>query len=355
MDQVDILKKLQQMMQEYEQLLESRYAKLEQRILSIVQNHYEKYGDTLSASLTYNRLEQLKKKLDQVATAQYSNILKDIRASEKEGFNTLYLMYTYLVYMYLSEGEGQFTPINTAGATTSGAASIALWLLKQREALLAAFRKDNDELADVYKKHKDDYVYNIYMDIRVSLRNETGYTDASKQIKKRTLNARYYGLNRFRDVFNLLANYVQDKVYEACKEHTDVTKMWVSMRDTSVRDEHRILDSQLADDQGYFHFAGDKAKRPKLWKDPKMNWGCRCKIFLSFGGKLPRISRVRDYRDGKYITKLHKRIDELQKRGKTYIQALQQAQKDVQAPKRWLEGYISFEDWLEEYGPLDGE
>lgn len=355
MDQVDILKKLQQMMQEYEQMLESRYARLEKRILSIVQDHYEKYGETLSASLTYNRLEQLKKKLDKEATAQYSNILKEVRASEEEGFNTIYLMYTYLIYMYLSEGEGQFTPITAAGATTSAAVAIALWLLKNRKKLLVAFRKDNSELSDVYKKHKDDYIYNIYMDIRINLRNEVGYTEASKQIKKRTLNARYHGLNRFRDVFNLLANYVQDKVYEACKERADVAKMWISMRDSQVRHAHQILDSQLADEQGYFHYGGDKAKRPKLWKSNNMNWGCRCKIFLLFDGMLPMISRVRDYRDVSYLVKLHERIDELQKRGKTYIQAVQQAQQDIEAPKRWLEGYISYENWLDEYGPLEGD
>lgn len=352
MDQLDILKKLQQMMQTYEQLLDARYANLEQRISVIVQNHYEKYGDTLSASLTYNRLEQLKKRIDKEATAQYSSILKDVRVSEEETFNALYLLYAYLIYMFLSEDEGQFTKIAAAGAKVSAAVAIVLWLLKNRKKLFDAFKKEYDDLIIVFKKHKDDYVYNIYMDIRVNLQNEAGYTEVNKQLKKRTLNARYYGVNRFRDVFNLLANYVQEKVYEACKEHVDVNKLWCSMKDSKVRLAHQALDGELAKSDGYFYYQGDRAKRPKGFRRTDLNYGCRCKIFLSFNGKLPRVSAIRDYRDAKYLVKLHDRIDELQKQGKTYIQAVQQAQKDVQAPKRFVEGYLSYENWLEEYGPL---
>ncbi|MGE7114082.1 hypothetical protein [Lysinibacillus sp. NPDC047702] len=152
-----------------------------------------------------------------------------------------------------------------------------------------------------FNKHKDDYVYSVFMDAQDHLKAEADFTVTSKQVKKRTQAARTNGLKRLQDMFNNTINYVQDKMYDALKGKVDgVEKMWTSMRDLQVRQAHRILDSQFADEEGYFHYAGDKAKRPKTWKDPGMNYGCRCKILLLFGGKKPMFSRVHDYQDPGY-------------------------------------------------------
>lgn len=355
MDQLDILLRMQRLLEKNEKLFAKHYATLQGKVNKFIEAHFDKYGNTLSEAQKYNRLEQLKKQIDNVATEIYSKILKDVRGYNEESYNEMYLLYTYLLYMSMSEEEGQFQKIAAAGTASSAAVAIAWLLLKKRKGLLRDLKKEVDELPAVFKKHKDYYVYGVYMDIRDSLQVEATAAETKQKAKKRTLNARFYGLNRLRDVWNLASNFAQDKVFELLKEQGGVEKMWISMRDMRVRFAHQRLDSQFADDEGYFHYGGDKAKRPKTWKDPSMNWGCRCKIFLSIDGKIPRTSPIVDYRDGAYLVKLDERIEELQKQGKTYLQAYRQANKEIKPPKRRLDMYITYEDWLEEYGPRKEE
>lgn len=355
MDQLTLFERLQKIIDAYEQTMTKRFDQLQAEILLLLDEQYMKYGESISGYTKYSRLLALKKQLDQTVTAHYTQLAKELQQATEEVYKESYLLYAYLIYMYLGEEDGKLLPLTTTIAKTEPAIELVLLLLKVVRKPLTYFNDGQVDLVDVLDNHKNNCVYGIFNDVKTNLRGEDGFIDVSAKVKKRTQSTKGFGVRYLYELLNDVINYVQDKVYDVAKDKTDVTKLWISMRDTSVREEHRILDSQLADEQGYFHFAGDKAKRPKLWRDPKMNWGCRCKIFLSFGGKLPRISRVRDYRDGKYITNLHKRIEELQERGKTYIQALQQAQKDVHAPKRWLESYITYDDWLEEYGPLNGE
>ena len=350
MDQLKIFERLQKIFDQFKEKFEKQYSRLQNRIVKALQEAYEKFGNKLSEYRKYSRLEALKKLMDDISTKEYQRLLEEAEEMQKKSFDKAYLLYTYLVYMYLSSEEGELLNITSATAGTSTAVAIIYWLLKNRKRLRTEFLKETEyENLLRFKKHKDDYVYSIFMDTQDHLKAEIDFIDISKQVKKRTESAKNNGLKRLLEMFNTTINYVQEKMYDSLKGKIDgVEKIWISMRDMQVRHAHRILDSQFADEEGYFHYAGDKAKRPKTWKDPTMNYGCRCKILLLFGGRNPMFSRVHDYQDPQYQIKLAERIDDLLS-NKTYLQSLKQAQDEIKPPKRVVP-YITFEDWLEEYG-----
>lgn len=350
MDQLEIFERLQKILEEYEKSFDKHYSRLQSRMVESLQEAYEKYGNNLSEYRKYSRLQALIKQFDGISTADYQKLLEEALKMQEETFDMTFLLYTYLIYMYLSNEEGKLLNITSAATGTSTAVAIIYWLLRNRKRLLREFLKETEyETLLRFKKHKDDYVYSVFIDTQDNLKAEEDFTATSKHAKKRTQSARNNGIKRLQEMFNSTVNYVQEKVYDALKDKVDgVEKMWISMRDMQVRHAHRILDSQFADEEGYFHYVGDRAKRPKLWKDPSMNYGCRCKIILLFGGRNPMFSRVHDYQDPQYQIKLAKRIDELLP-NKTYLQSLKQAQDEIKPPKRTVP-YISFEDWLEQYG-----
>ncbi|WP_404803781.1 hypothetical protein [Lysinibacillus sp. S1] len=350
MDQLEIFERLQKILEEYEKSFDKHYSHLQSRMVECLQEAYEKYGNNLLEYRKYSRLQALVKQFDGISTAEYQKLLEEALKMQEVTFNMTFLLYTYLIYMYLSNEEGKLLNITSAAAGTSAAVAIIYWLLRNRKRLLKEFLKESEyETLLRFKKHKDDYVYSVFMDTQDNLKAEEEFSATSKQAKKRTQSARNNGIKRLQEMFNSTVNYVQEIVYDALKDKVDgVEKMWISMRDMQVRHAHRILDSQFADEGGYFHYAGDRAKRPKLWKDPSMNYGCRCKIILLFGGRNPKFSRIYDYQDPGYQIKIAERIDELLP-NKTYLQALKQAQDGIKPPKR-IVPYITFEDWLEQYG-----
>ena len=356
MDQLDILQSFETALQRFESEVNKKYTALNKTTQNAYTDHVKRYGESLAEAVKYNRLEQLKKQVDQAATSTYSEMVTDVQQLNEEQFNEMYYAYVYLLYASMSDEEGEHLPITKTFVKTSVAVAIAYYLLQNRIKFWNQLQKEVGDLVDVFTKHKNDYVYNVMQDIREGMLHERGYQDTNERIQKRTLNARLYGFNRIDDVTNYLANFVQDKVYDAVKTYTNkpdtktkLEKMWVSMRDNAVRFAHRILDSQMADKEGYFHYGGDKAKRPKTWKDQNMNWGCRCKIILILNGRLPRSTEVSDYQDKEYQVKLTKRIKALQKDGKTYIQAYRIADKEIKPPRRKVKGYMTYEKWLERY------
>ncbi len=350
MDQLEIFERLQKLLEEYEKSFDKPYSRLQSRMIESLQKAYEKYGNNLSEYRKYSRLQALVKQFDGISTTEYQKLLEDAFKMQEATFDMTFLLYTYLIYMYLSNEEGKLLNITSAAAGTSAAVAIIYWLLRNRKRLLKEFLKESEyETLLRFKKHKDGYVYSVFMDTQDNLKAEEDFSTTSKQAKKRTQSAKNNGIKRLQEMFNSTVNYVQDKMYDALKDKVDgVEKMWISMRDMQVRHAHRILDSQFADEEGYFHYAGDRAKRPKLWKDPSMNYGCRCKIILLFGGQNPKFSRIHDYQDPQYQIKLAERIGELLP-NKTYLQSLKQAQDEIKPPKRTVP-YITFEDWLEQYG-----
>ena len=355
MDQLEILARLEKLLVEWEKQVGQHYARLEQQLADILREAYAK-GETLEEQQRYNRLESLKKRIDRQATEAYAQTIKSAAEVQESTFNEVYLLYAYLFYVYFSQEQGQPLNITSAAAAASVPVAIIQALLKRMKPDWQAF-KQHDDSYDVYTKQKNDMVYSVFMDIRDNLRTAAGLNDALKRLKQRVEKARNRSLLTLRYYFNSAYNSVQEAVYNVLEVATkntadEVNKLWVSMKDHRVRYPHQVLDGTLAKD-GWFYYGGDRAKRPHGFRDMSLNYNCRCKLFITFNGRLPRISRVYDYRDSGYLRKVDERMTELQKSGRTYIQALQQAQKEIKPPRRKLGYYITYDEWLEEFGLVE--
>lgn len=162
MDQLEILERLQKILEEYEKSFEKHYARMQNKLIDSLQEAYEKYGNNLSEYRKYNRLQVLIKQIDSISSTEYKKLLEEAIAMQEETFNMTYLLYTYLVYMYLSGEEGKLLNITSATAGTSAAVAIIFWLLKNRKRLLTEFLKEESyEISLRFNKHKDDYVYTV--------------------------------------------------------------------------------------------------------------------------------------------------------------------------------------------------
>lgn len=353
MDQLEILSRLEKLLVEWEKQMSQHYARLDQEVAATITEAYGK-GETLAEQQRYNRLESLKKQIDRSATDSYSQLVKDVSEVQEQTFNEVYLLYTYLLYTYFSQEQGQALSVTSAAAATNTFAKIIYELLKLLKPSWKEY-KQLDDSYDVLSKYKNDYVYSIFnTDIRDNLRTEAGLSDVLKRTKVRTEKAKNRSILALRYYFDNAYNAVQEAIYNVMAKATEktpdeVSKLWVSRKDYKVRYAHQVLDGTLSK-KGWFHYGTDKARRPFGFRSPELNFGCRCKVFISFNGRLPRISRIYDYRDGKYLIKLDERIEQLQKDGKTYIQALQQAHKEIKPPRKILPYYITYENWLDEFG-----
>src|SRR5690606_32109302 len=123
-------------------------------------------------------------------------------------------------------------------------------------------------------------------------------------------------------------------------------KTWISSLDQRVRSSHRILDSQIAAKEGYFHYRGLKAKAPRLWNRADMDVNCRCSTIAKVNGQLPQVRRGRNYKDESYQNKLQARIDKLMdKEGMTYAQAFRAADKQIKPPSEVVP-FMTYKEWF---------
>lgn len=382
MDQTTLFERMQRIIDAYEQTLNKRYNLLQRDILGILGDYYTKYGEHINDYAKYGRLKQLEREVNNTARVHFQQIQTDLEQATTDTVYESYLLYAYLLYLTFGEQQHTF-PIPTALGATDALVALVLFLLKKSKSPFDYFKDEHIDLAFVLNKHRADYAYGVFTDVKNNLRSGAGLKDASERVKKRTETTERYGVARLyellndavsyvqdkvydiandptqyipkqaKDIAKRVANYAADKAYEASKDGFDVEKFWISMKDWRVRLPHRVLDGTWSKD-GWFHYQGDRARRPKTWKSPSMNYGCRCKLFLSFNGQIPRTSAVYDYRDVKYQIRLNERIEELENDGKTYWQALKQADKEIKPPRRRSDTYITYEDWEREYGGYDG-
>ncbi|EST12187.1 hypothetical protein [Sporolactobacillus laevolacticus] len=114
----------------------------------------------------------------------------------------------------------------------------------------------------------------------------------------------------------------------------------------STRPNHRKLDGQEADKDGYFHIHGLKAKWPHLFGVTNEDCQCRCVKIFKVNGQLPDTRRARDYQDAAYQQKLANRIGiQLMADGMTEKQAEKQAKKETSAPSVTIP-FQSYDEWI---------
>lgn len=338
MDQIELYKKLQAEINQKENSMNKEFKAIEVKLTALIEGYYDQ-------NITHEqqkKLKKLKQEIDREISGLYKELRDKMKQQQKEVFDLTIFSYAYMLHLFLS-GDSLF-PLTDKTPQSKALQGI----FEERKKKVQAYKEDK-ETVSVLQKHKNGFVSGLYQAVTTNLKQKAGFDHVREKIKERTKVAQSHAVNRLSDWLHKAVNTAQDTIHKATKK-IGSEKLWTSMRDNKVRSAHRTLDGQLADADGYFHYKGDKTKSPKKWKESSMNWGCRCKVLLRMNGKLPRTSKVRDYRDNHYNEKLQKRINEYLDEGHTLIQAVNKAQRETQPPLRRVP-YVSYDDWLTEYGP----
>lgn len=336
MNQMEIRKKIDELISKSESEIEELFAKRLESILFTISEIYRKYSvhgkDPSYTDLNkYNRLQKELKMINKMMNDDYKEIVKTLEKAQQTIYIDNYLLSAYLFEMTSSVDMGFTIPsIDT----------IKQALLNPIEFLT---------LPKVLEYHRNETIRRINIEITQGFISGEGYSDMALRIqnavgfsrKKAMLVARTEG-GRTRSVSN-------EAVAEQAGKYVKLGKVWMSSLDLRVRFSHRVLDGQKADGEGYFHYNGKKAKGPHLWGAAEMDINCRCGVLQTVNGMLPEYRRGRDYMDPEYQKKLVARIEQLMvDEDLTYLKAFNKAQKQIKPPSVTME-YISYDKWSKKF------
>ncbi|MFL0365371.1 phage minor head protein [Pseudobacillus sp. 179-B 2D1 NHS] len=333
MNQQEIHLLLDKLLAKAESDIEVVFAKRLKEILYRIAEMYRKYGKGRTPTYTdlnkYNRFQQEMAVIAKMFSDDYKKLVKEIESSMQTQYVEKFLMTAFLFQMASGEEMGFTIP------TTD----------MVQQALVNPIA--NIKIPDILKRHRDEIVRKINLEITQGLVAGDSYADMAKRIRKAVGFSKKKARMVARTEAGRVRSVADEAVAEQASEYVEMGSVWMSSLDLRVRTSHRQLDGQRADKQGYFHYNGLKAKGPHLWGVASMDINCRCVKLWLVNGMLPEYRRGRDYMDISYQRKLIGRIDTLMAdEGLTYVQALKQAQEEIQPPSRTFK-YMEYEEWKE--------
>lgn len=333
-NQLDIVKAIDKIITGVESEIDILLAHRLLEIQGALFKMYMKFVKTDESSYTdlnrYNRLSTELDRIDEQLHEDYSHIAKLIRNASERIYVEQKLMNDYLFQVYQQDEIGFTIPNET---------SVAAALANPIEHL---------QLKNVMQEQRNQIIKNIRIDVAQGLLNGDGYHKMAQRIEKSVGFAKSRALTVARTEGGRARSIADQAVIEEMKEHADITLVWLSTLDARTRHEHRKLDGQHADEDGYFHYQGMKAKGPHMWMSAKMDINCRCVTIKLINGQLPAVRRGRDYSDDTYQQKLADTIDEYMADGDTFAQAYKRANKRVKPPNKVMD-YVTYEEYAKEY------
>ncbi|WP_231516887.1 phage minor head protein [Sporolactobacillus terrae] len=200
-------------------------------------------------------------------------------------------------------------------------------------------------LPSLMEHHRNEIVRKIDLEISQSLMAGEDYAKMAKRIEKAVGFSRAKAHNVARTEAGRVRSVARNDSAEIASKHANLVGVWNATLDMRTRPDHRKLDGQEADKDGYFHIHGLKAKGPHLFGVAKEDCQCRCVKIFKVNGKLPDTRRARDYQDAAYQQKLADRIDKYMADGMTEKQAEKRAKKEISAPSVTIP-YQPYNEWL---------
>jgi SPP1 gp7 family putative phage head morphogenesis protein len=284
MDQRQIDKYLDEMVEKAEREIDIIFAKRLKALAERVAEWYRRYADKGELNRTslyqYNRFTKEMRFIGEQISEDYKQLYKDIQMLLQEQYLDQLLMSGYLYELEAQEPmEYQIPSVKTIN-----------------QAILNPVAKLT--LSSLLNNQRNEIVRNINIEIGQSLQAGEDYTTMAERLE------RVLGFSRIkaRRVARTEAGRVQTTArLESAKhasKYANLTKVWSSTLDEKVRTAHRALDDQEADADGYFHFKGHKAQGPHLFGVAKLDINCRCTVLFLVNGVRPDSRRARDV-DGK--------------------------------------------------------
>lgn len=329
-NQLDIIKRLDELIAQSEREVDELLGKRLKEILATLSNMYSKFVASDASSYAdlnkYNRLAKELERIAQQLNEDYKQIVKQIEMSQQRIYVEQYLMAAYLFQVYQGTEDGFTLPSEDV---------IAAALANPIELL---------RLPKILEVHRNETIRKIQIEISQSLLAGEGYFKMAKRLE----NAIGISQNKARTVARTegarAMSIADEAVTEEMRKYADIECIWLSTLDTRTRHEHRKLDGQKADAEGYFHFKGLKAKGPTMWGVAKMDINCRCVKIKLIDGQLPAVRRGRDYKDAGYQKRLKAQILAYMKQGMTYAMAYVEADKRVTPPNKVIP-FMTYEEW----------
>ncbi|MGG3642027.1 phage minor head protein [Bacillus gobiensis] len=329
-NQQEIDKLLDRMVQTAEKDIDKAFAKRLKDILAQIAEMYRKYSEggelTITTLNKFNRYQKEMALISEQMTEHYKYLLQ----SMQELMEKTYLE-NYLRSAFLYEFESQ---------------QLMNYSIPSAQLLKTAIRNPIPKLTlpKLMESHRNEIVRRIGIEITQGLLAGEDYSRMARRIEN-TVN---FSRNKARNVAVTEGGRVQtisrlDSAEQASK-YADLEKAWNSTLDSHTRSSHRMLDGQKADDEGFFHIRGLKAKGPHLFGDPSEDCRCRCTVIFLVNGKYPKVRRARNYQDPKYQQKIADRMDQLLADGLTEKQAEKKATKEISPPSMKIP-WTSYEEW----------
>lgn len=192
--------------------------------------------------------------------------------------------------------------------------------------------------------HRNEIIRKINIEVAQGLEAGESYSEMAERLEKVVGFSRNKARNVIRNEAPKAQILARLESAAHAEKYAKLTKIWSSSMDNEVRSSHRILDDQEADEEGYFHFKGHKAKGPHLFFKAELDLGCRCSVIFAVDGKRPELRRVRNYEDADYQQKLADRIDKYMGGGLTEKEAEKKAKSEIKPPSLVI-SYRSYEEW----------
>lgn len=336
MNELDIRDAVDKLLLKAENELETIFSRALRDVLNELSDLYTRHAvrgiePSWTSLNRFNRVHSMLNRVVEDMTEEYQEVVRVIHAMSENVYLETYMKTHYLFQVYTNDYYGFTIP------TT--------------EVLLAAISNPIEllTLPKVMEEYRNKIVRDLQLIIEQGLRQGRGYSDIAYEIERQL----GFSKNKARTVARTEAGRVQSVASELTYMEAEqkikgarVEKTWLATLDHRVRAAHRVLDAQVADREGNFHYRGLKAKGPHLWGKPELDINCRCTVIAKVNGQLPQVRRGRNYKDQTYQKKLQARIDKLMdKEGMTYAQAFRAADKQIKPPSEAVP-FLTYKEWF---------
>jgi hypothetical protein len=332
MNQQEIDQSLDQMIESSVRDMDKLFAARLKTILNQIATMYQKYsnGEGELSWTDLNRFNRYQQEMAMIAaemTSQYKQLLTNMQGL----LENVYLQ-NFMKSSYLFELAAQ-TPL---GVT-----------IPPLSVIQAAVKNPIPKLTlpSLMETHRNEIVRKIDLEISQSLIAGEDYAKMASRIQKAVEFSRAKARNVARTEAGRVQTQSRLNSMEIAEKHADMQKVWLSTLDLRTRQDHRMIDGQEADNDGYFHLHGLKAKGPHLWMNAAQDCNCRCTVIMKVNGQLPDTRRARNYQDAAYQQKLADRIDKYMADGMTEKQAEKQAKKEISAPNVTIP-FQTYDEWM---------
>lgn len=126
--------------------------------------------------------------------------------------------------------------------------------------------------------------------------NDDAATIEEKKELAREIVRRQVSAGEAGNLFDVPDSEAYDDFIRGVIKRTKSKKQWKDRRDERVRHAHRVLHNTFADEEGYFHYEGDRAKHPYGFSRYDLNVNCRCRVRWIMLGVNPEASDEGYYR-----------------------------------------------------------